>query len=105
MELFAKFVPSNFEFLESDSIIAIIINEEHHFLHLLIVGLLTQNRHHFLQVITSDMTFVLASEKFKCTNKLVLRVHLVTPSAHEVDELGEINITVAISVHFVDHIL
>jgi hypothetical protein len=92
------------ELLVVDLAIAIDISLADHLVHLLVGELLSEVGHDVSQLSSRDESIAVLVEHFESLQDLLLRVSVLHLSRHHCQELGEINGSVAIGIHLVDHV-
>merc|ERR1719329_2070341 len=76
-----------------------------HLVDLLVSQLLAQVGHDMAQFCCADETIAITIKDLECLNELLLGVSVLHLSRHKRQELGEINGSVSISIHLIDHVL
>ena len=93
------------ELLVVNLTISIDISLTDHLVDFLIGKLLTEVGHDMTELSSGNETVSVLVEDLESFLDLILRVSILHLTSHHGEELGEIDITVTISVNFVDHVL
>merc|ERR1711924_275685 len=93
------------ELLIIDLAIAINVGLADHLIDLFISELLPEVGHHVPQLRSTDESIAIAVENLESFDELLLRVSVLHLTSHQRKELWEIDGSIAISVHLVDHVL
>eukprot|EP00442_Polarella_glacialis_P057006 CAMPEP_0115076334 /NCGR_PEP_ID=MMETSP0227-20121206/16373_1 /TAXON_ID=89957 /ORGANISM="Polarella glacialis, Strain CCMP 1383" /LENGTH=128 /DNA_ID=CAMNT_0002463471 /DNA_START=127 /DNA_END=510 /DNA_ORIENTATION=+ len=76
-----------------------------HFIHLLVSQLLAQIRHDVTKLCCADEAVAVAIEDLEGLDELLFGVRVLHLPGHQREELREVDGSVAIGVHLVDHVL
>mmetsp|Transcript_26522 Transcript_26522/g.70382 ORF Transcript_26522/g.70382 Transcript_26522/m.70382 type:complete len:204 (-) Transcript_26522:20-631(-) len=93
------------ELLIIDLAVAVNVRLTDHLIHLFVRQLLAQVRHHVAQLCCADEAVAVAVEDLEGLDELLLGVRVLHLPGHEAEELREVDGSVAIGIHFVDHVL
>nr|GMD75587.1 hypothetical protein TCSYLVIO_006561 [Ipomoea batatas] len=93
------------KFFIVDLTISIQICLSYHLFNLFVCKLLPQIYHHVPQLTGRDVAILVLIKHLESFFKLLLCIKYLHFLGHEVQELGELNGSIAICIHLVDHVL
>lgn len=88
-----------------DVSISIYVCFSNHFIHLFFCEFLAQIGHYMSEFCSRDEAISIPVKDFEGLNELLLSVRIFHLPGHQWKKLREVNRTVTISIHFVNHIL